>query len=62
MCEDNLLLVNAVKKHQCLYNFSIPEYMKKDDTDAAWTEVARYMRQTGKDFVKNFTYTGSLRG
>ncbi|XP_050563747.1 transcription factor Adf-1-like [Spodoptera frugiperda] len=33
-------LVKAIEKFPCLYNYNMPEYLKKDFSDRAWQEVA----------------------
>ncbi|KAJ8714571.1 hypothetical protein PYW07_002796 [Mythimna separata] len=40
MCDKNMQLVKAIEKFPCLYNYNLPEYLKKDISDKAWHDVA----------------------
>ncbi|XP_075979482.1 uncharacterized protein LOC142978795 [Anticarsia gemmatalis] len=56
-------LVKAVENFPCLYNFNLFDYLKKDVTDEAWSEVANQTQLTVsecKEKWKNLRY-GLLR-
>jgi len=40
----NTLLVEAVEKHPCLYNY---EYSKRESTQLAWESIAKEVNDTG---------------
>ena len=46
-----LNLILEIEKHQCLYNFHLIEYSRKDITEKAWGEVAAKTQLSG-----NFLY------
>lgn len=50
MCDKNLLLVATIEKYPCLYNHNLQDYMKKDITEKAWSEVSLQTSLTGKIF------------
>lgn len=65
----NLLLVRSVEKFPCLYNFTLPDYIKKEKTDIAWTEVSNETKLTGesrifydvpKVYQLGWVYVGSI--
>ena len=43
----NTKLVKEVEKHPVLYNFKLPGYSRKDETDFAWSEVGKAVNMTG---------------
>ena len=49
----NIKLVGEVEKHPVLYNFRLPGYSKKNETEKAWNEVAKAVNMTG---VKYFIF------
>ncbi|KAG6441624.1 hypothetical protein O3G_MSEX001887 [Manduca sexta] len=58
-----MLLVKTIEKFPCLYNSSLHEYLKKDITDKAWSEVANHTQLSVgecKEKWKNLRY-GLLR-
>ncbi|XP_049874660.1 uncharacterized protein LOC126372803 [Pectinophora gossypiella] len=61
-------LVKEIEKHQCLYNFNMPEYNRKDAHDDVWAEVAANVNLTVAEckdkwknirssFVRSLKYT-----
>lgn len=40
--------VHVVQQYPCLYNNKLPEYLRKDVTDKAWSEVAQKTNTSGK--------------
>lgn len=40
-------LVEAVEKHQCLYNFHMKEYSNRDKVSSAWEAVAQEVESSG---------------
>lgn len=44
----NVALINAVRKHPCLYNSNISSYAKKEDVDDAWDAVGVALKKPGK--------------
>uniref|UniRef100_A0A2A4J599 MADF domain-containing protein n=1 Tax=Heliothis virescens TaxID=7102 RepID=A0A2A4J599_HELVI len=63
MYDTNMLLIKAIEKFPCLYNYNLPEYLKKDVTDTAWQEVASQTQLSVgecKEKWKNLRY-GLLR-
>ncbi|CAH0687788.1 unnamed protein product [Spodoptera exigua] len=58
-----LQLVKAIEKFPCLYNYNIPECLKKEFSDRAWQEVASQTQLSVgecKEKWKNLRY-GLLR-
>ncbi|KAL1130496.1 hypothetical protein AAG570_011744 [Ranatra chinensis] len=49
--EDNSVIpfINLVKRHQCIWNYSIAEYSKPDVTGAAWRQIASQIKDTEKN-------------
>lgn len=43
----NIKLVEEVEKHPILYNFTLPGYSRKDETEIAWNEVGKTVNMTG---------------
>ena len=41
-------LVEAVEKHPCLFNYSLPEYSNKIAQEKAWEVVAKEVDTSGK--------------
>ncbi|XP_023713764.1 uncharacterized protein LOC111867817 isoform X2 [Cryptotermes secundus] len=48
MCEQQLnpLFVGEVEKHPVLYNFTLPGYSKKDESEKTWDEVGKRVNMT----------------
>lgn len=44
---NNIKFVEEVDKHEILYNFSLPGYSRKVQTEKAWHEVAAKANMTG---------------
>lgn len=44
---NNIKFVEEVEKHEILYNFHLPGYSRKDQTEKAWHEVATKTNMTG---------------
>lgn len=44
-------LVKAIEKFPCLYNYNLPEYLKKDISEKAWHDVASQTLLSGKTFL-----------
>jgi hypothetical protein len=49
MCDQqlNTLFVGEAEKHPVLYNFTLPGYSKKDESEKAWDEVGKRVNMTG---------------
>ncbi|BES98260.1 BESS motif [Nesidiocoris tenuis] len=47
--EFNVKLVGEVKKHEVLYNYTLPGYSRKDVTEKAWQLVAAKMNTSAAD-------------
>nr|XP_021186856.2 uncharacterized protein LOC110373816 isoform X1 [Helicoverpa armigera] len=63
MYDTNMLLIKTIEKFPCLYNYNLPEYLKRDITDSAWQEVASQTQLSVgecKEKWKNLRY-GLLR-
>jgi len=43
----NIKFVEEVEKHPILYNFTLPGYSRKDETEKAWNEVGKTVNMTG---------------
>lgn len=43
-----LKLVGEIEKHECLYNYKLAEYSRKDLTEKAWGEIAAKTELSGK--------------
>lgn len=48
----NIKLVEEVEKYPILYNFTLPGYSRKDETEKAWNEVGRIVNMTGNYYYK----------
>lgn len=44
----NIIFVGEIEKHECLYNFTLPQYTRKDITEKAWQAVAEQVNLTGR--------------
>ena len=44
----NIIFVKEVEKHPVLYNFKLPGYSRKHETENAWTAVGKTVNLTGK--------------
>lgn len=44
----NIKFVQEVEKHPVLYNYQLPGYSRRVETDKAWNEVAREVNMTGR--------------
>ncbi|KAJ8942854.1 hypothetical protein NQ314_009916 [Rhamnusium bicolor] len=44
-------LVGEIEKHECLYNYKLAEYSRKDVTEKAWREVATKTNLSGKEYM-----------
>ncbi|KAG0710528.1 hypothetical protein GWK47_022617 [Chionoecetes opilio] len=42
----NLRFIREIEQYPCLYNFSLPEYTKRQTTTSAWQSVAEVMQDT----------------
>lgn len=45
--ETNIKFVQEIEKHACLYNYKLPEYMRKNIIDKTWAEI-------GNKFIINY--------
>ncbi|CAK1585029.1 unnamed protein product [Parnassius mnemosyne] len=45
--EINIKFVQEVEKHACLYNYKLPEYMRKNTIDRTWAEIGNKFQITG---------------
>lgn len=43
----NIKFVETVEKYEILYNYNLPGYSRKDQTEKAWQEVAAQVNMTG---------------
>lgn len=41
-------IINAVKKHDCLWNVNASDYGKRDKLEKAWKDVAQEVGKSGK--------------
>lgn len=46
--EQILKIINAVKKHECLWNVNANDYAKRDKLEKAWKNVAQEVGKSGK--------------
>jgi hypothetical protein len=44
----NIKFVRIIEQHPCLYDFSIPDYSKRDISEKAWSRVADEAKLSGK--------------
>ncbi|CAK1592151.1 unnamed protein product [Parnassius mnemosyne] len=52
--EINIKFVQEVEKHACLYNYKLPEYMRKNTIDRTWAEIGNKFQITeAKEKWKN---------
>lgn len=56
--ETNIKFVQEVEKHACLYNYKLPEYMRKNTIDKTWAEIGNKFQITGWFFL--FVHIHSL--
>lgn len=42
-------LIQEIKKHECLYNYSLPDYNRKDLLDVKWSEIAQKLDLPGNE-------------
>ncbi|CAK1590899.1 unnamed protein product [Parnassius mnemosyne] len=47
--EINIKFVQEVEKHACLYNYKLPEYMRKNTIDRTWAEIGNKFQITGSE-------------
>lgn len=45
-----ITFVGEIEKHECLYNYKLPEYSRKDITGKAWHVVAEKVNMSGMYF------------
>lgn len=51
----NIKFVQEVEKYPCLYNWFIPEYVRKDLTEQAWSDIGKKFKLTGLFFFVGIT-------
>jgi len=44
----NIELVQEVEKYPVLYDFTLPGYSRRDETEKAWNEVVIKLKMKGK--------------
>lgn len=61
--ETNINFVQEVEKHACLYNYNLPDYMRKNTIDKTWAEIGNKFQITGRFFClyTNIVYYEMLR-
>ncbi|XP_047507468.1 cell wall protein DAN4-like [Pieris napi] len=47
--ETNIKFVQEIEKHACLYNYKLPEYMRKNIIDKTWAEIGNKFQITGSE-------------
>ncbi|CAK1588485.1 unnamed protein product [Parnassius mnemosyne] len=47
--EINIKFVQEVEKHACLYNYKLPEYMRKNTIDRTWAEIGNKFQIQGSE-------------
>lgn len=50
--EDSVLtisLVEAVENYSCFYNYNVPEYVRKNIMEKAWSKVAQEVKEAGNN-------------
>jgi hypothetical protein len=52
----NIMFVKTVEKYPCLYNYTLPEYSRRDLTERAWINVAKKMNYTGYYYYYYYYY------
>ncbi|KAL0810191.1 hypothetical protein ABMA28_010977 [Loxostege sticticalis] len=69
----NIKFVQEVEKYPCLYNWFIPEYVRKDLTEQAWSDIGKKFKLTGSEckerwknlrsvFVRNLKHRKGAHG
>lgn len=49
--EQCVKLIEAVEKHECLYNYKLSDYSRKDVVEKAWAEVAKETSEEGNLYI-----------
>jgi hypothetical protein len=49
----NIKFVQIIEQHPCLYDYSVPDYSKRDVSERAWSRVADEAKLSGKKVKKN---------
>ncbi|XP_060808442.1 uncharacterized protein LOC132903671 [Amyelois transitella] len=44
--ETNINFVQEIEKHACLYNYNLPDYMRKNTIDKTWAEIGNKFQIT----------------